>query len=649
MPVPYHEIRLQDLSPSESQFMVESLLMTGSIPSELQRFIQDKIEGNPFYIEEVINSLIESETLIRENDNWQVKRQIGDSDISSSIHGVISGRIDRLENDTKRILQEASVIGRSFLYEILKRITDLRDQIDSSLSGLERLDLIKTRTVQPDLEYIFKHALTQEVVYNGLLKKERRAIHEQIGLVIELLFQDRLPEFYETLAYHYKYGLTVSKAINYLMKSGEKCLKRYAVQESHEHYKEAYSLIIEKKSKTEEDRELLFDLLIKWSLVYYYSGDFNKLTALLRRHEDEADNIKDKEKQGMFYGWLGFILHFMMDLKDAYRYLKKALKIGEKANNRRVIGYACCWLTYVCAVTDKYEEGYSYWKRAVEIAETIKNDHYLYFKSKGGLPHLNSFNGQKKQSYEIGETLIQYGEKHSNIRSQVVGNICIGYSLIADGDLIKAISYFQKAVDLAEDPFYTQWPRLFVGMCHILNDQIEIGEYPLTKVDSYNKQSGCELFSAAIQSLIGIIKIKNGEMSQGLKMIEKVYNLNKEKNWGWGITLSEYVLGKLYFQIAYGEKPKMSIVLNNVGFLTKHVPFASKKSETYYQKAIEHGKKFDAKYFLGQSHIELGQLYLNKKRIEQARDCFMKAVALFERIDAKTNLKKAREAIGSLQ
>ena len=171
MSVLYHEIRLQDLSPSESQVMVESLLKTESIPSRLQQFVQDKIEGNPFYIEEVINSLIESETLIRENDIWQVKRQIDESDISSSIHGVISGRLDRLENDTKRILQEASVIGRSFLYEILKRITNLKDQIDSCLSGLERLDLIKTRTVQPDLEYIFKHALTQEVVYNGLLKR----------------------------------------------------------------------------------------------------------------------------------------------------------------------------------------------------------------------------------------------------------------------------------------------------------------------------------------------------------------------------------------------------------------------------------------------------------------------------------------------
>jgi class 3 adenylate cyclase len=273
MSVPYHEIRLQDLSPSESQVMVESLLMTDSIPSELQRFVQDKIEGNPFYIEEVINSLIESETLIKENDSWQVERQIVESDISSSIHGVISGRLDRLENDTKRILQEASVVGRSFLYEILKKITELKDQIDKCLSGLERLDLIKTRAVHPDLEYIFRHALTQEVVYNGLLIKERQAIHERVGHVIEKLFQERLPEFYETLSFHFKQGKSINKAIYYLMKAGEKSLNRYALEESHQYYQDAFNLLSYDSEKLKENDKLLIDLLIKWALVYYYRGD----------------------------------------------------------------------------------------------------------------------------------------------------------------------------------------------------------------------------------------------------------------------------------------------------------------------------------------------------------------------------------------
>ncbi|MBU1904360.1 MAG: hypothetical protein KJ573_12310, partial [Proteobacteria bacterium] len=95
-----------------------------------------------------------------------------------------------MESESKRILQEASVIGRSFLYDILRKITDLKEKCDMCLSALERMDLIKARSLQPELEYIFNHALTQEVVYNGLLIKEREEIHGRIAGVIEELFSE---------------------------------------------------------------------------------------------------------------------------------------------------------------------------------------------------------------------------------------------------------------------------------------------------------------------------------------------------------------------------------------------------------------------------------------------------------------------------
>ena len=243
LPHPYLEITLQDLSRSDSQEMVQSLLRADKIPPDLQRFIQQKVEGNPFYLEEAINSLIESDFLVRDDGGWRITQKIGEADISSTIHGVISARVDRLEQQSKRILQEASVIGRSFYYEILNKISALKEGIDKCLIGLERLDLIKAKGIQPELEYFFKHALTQEVVYNGLLKKERRKIHESIGSVIEELFKDRLPEFYETLAYHFKMGQSIHKAIDYLMKSGEKSLRRYALDESNQSYQEAYDLL----------------------------------------------------------------------------------------------------------------------------------------------------------------------------------------------------------------------------------------------------------------------------------------------------------------------------------------------------------------------------------------------------------------------
>ncbi len=126
----YHEIRLQDLSLSDAQDMLASLLNTENIPSELKRWVQDKTEGNPFYLEELINTLIESRVLIQDSGGWKITRAITETEISSSVHGLISGRLDRLERETRRILQEASVIGRAFLYEILIMVSEIKDRID---------------------------------------------------------------------------------------------------------------------------------------------------------------------------------------------------------------------------------------------------------------------------------------------------------------------------------------------------------------------------------------------------------------------------------------------------------------------------------------------------------------------------------------
>ena len=124
------------------------------------------------------------------------------------------------------------MLGRTVPYEILKGITEYPDSLDRSLADLELLDLVR-RDPQAEQEYVFKHALIQEVVYGSLLKKDRQAMHQRIGLVMEQVFQDRLPEIYETLSLHFKHTELSQKALHYLIESGRKSLQKYAVQESH--------------------------------------------------------------------------------------------------------------------------------------------------------------------------------------------------------------------------------------------------------------------------------------------------------------------------------------------------------------------------------------------------------------------------------
>jgi tetratricopeptide (TPR) repeat protein len=368
----YNEIRLQDLSPSEAQDMVGSLLRTDTIPTQLRKFIRDKAEGNPFYLEEVINSLIETDVLIKDNGSWKLARSFTEKDIPSTVQGVISARLDRLERQTKRILQEASVIGRAFLYEILKRISDLKDYIDKSLMNLERLDLIKTRTLQPELEYIFKHALTQEVVYNGLLIKERRLIHEKIGLVMEELFHDHLPEFYEILAYHYSQADNSQKACAYLKLSGDKAAKNYANNEAIRFYKEAIRMLDTQPESLENKKEKLKVHLMMITPFMYLSYPEGSL-EILQNAEKLAHELGDEKNLVKIHVWLGLYYSTAGNPSLGLEYAEKCFSTAEKIKDFGLMAQSASQICVANFMTGDLAKIVDIGGKAIELLE----EHHL--------------------------------------------------------------------------------------------------------------------------------------------------------------------------------------------------------------------------------------------------------------------------------
>jgi class 3 adenylate cyclase/tetratricopeptide (TPR) repeat protein len=644
----YQEIRLQDLSSSEAQDMLESLLKTHLIPSDLKQLVQGKAEGNPFYLEELVNSLIESETLIRDNGNWKITRPISQSEISSTIHGVISGRLDRLEKETRRILQEASVIGRAFFYEILKRITALEDRIDRGLSSLERLDLIRTRSIEPDLEYMFKHPLTQEVVYNGLLKKERQAIHEQIALVMEQLFHDRLPEFYETLAFHFSQGQSVIKAVDYLVKSGEKSLARYAVEEAHQYFKEAFDILASKTDKSKAEKVALIDILNSWGYAYYYLGDFKEFFDLFNSQKDLAESLDDKARVGMFYAWFGIALWMSGKAKDAYECLCNALQLGKNSGNQKVVGYACTWLTWACGELGLFAEGMGFGERAQKIAKSFPSDQYLFFKSLGAVSYINFLKGDIKRVFEGAELLLKYGERTSNSRSKVFGHWVNGWAYGLTGDMNSSQKSCEKALEVALDPFYASFPKASLGMAFLFGGQFQEAEDVLHSLLDFSEKRAIGQLSEIAYLFLAPTLIAKGQIKQGITMLEEARQTlirNQRSTW---YAQSEYVLGKMYSQIATGPTPAFSIMAKNIGFLVRNVPFAGKKAEEHYNKAIEVAKEIGAKSILGRACLDLGLLHEAKRRKDQARECISEAINIFQECEAETYLKQAKEALTSL-
>jgi class 3 adenylate cyclase/tetratricopeptide (TPR) repeat protein len=645
----HREIQLHDLSSSETQDMIGSLLKTDRIPAELQKYLGEKAEGNPFYLEEVINSLIESEALVKYYANWKLSLSISDIDIPPTIHGVIGGRLDRLEMETKRILQEASVIGREFLYNILKQISDLNYHIDRCLSDLVGLDLIKTKSIQPELEYIFKHGLTQETAYKGLLKKERREIHKRIGIVIEQLFQDRLPEFYETLAYHFSKSQSELKAVDYLIKSGDKSLKRYALEESDQYFRRAYDILSNRPEKTKEEFGILMDIINKWASVFYFIGDVSGFMKLLKAHEKDVERVDDKSRQGMYYAWFGWAKGMQEQVKDSFYYLEKALKIGEDIDDQLVVGYACTWLIYSC-MECLIGKGVNYGEKAFEIAKDIKSDQYLYFKSLGGMGHIYYLQGKRKRTSEIAKSLLEYGKRHSNVRCMTVGHICSGYEHALAGDFSSAIRCYQEAITVSKDPIYRHWAGVFLGTAYLSNGQLKEAEAPLHEVVLYSQKYGYGILGTMAYAAYGIVIIEKGQMSQGLKILEDAKRSSLKNERVWVYAFVEYLLGSVYAEMARGGKSiNLLTMAKNIGFLIKNVPIAGKKAEDHFSNTIRVAKEIGANGLLGPAYLDLGLFYKAKKRTTQAKECITRAIDVFTQSEADVYLKHAREALASLQ
>jgi class 3 adenylate cyclase/tetratricopeptide (TPR) repeat protein len=649
MGMPYREIRLEALSPSETALLVGSLLGNGTAPLPLQRIIQEKVGGNPFYVEEVINSFIESGILVPHDVEWSFKGNLQEIMVPPTIQGIIAARVDLLDDATKLVLQEASVIGREFYQEVLENITAVEGPISPYLQKLEALDLIRVGTIQPDVEYYFKHALIQEAVYHGLLRKQRKDIHERVGLALEAFFQERSLELWETLAFHFKRGLSLRKAVDYLVKSGEKSLRRHALEEANLYYREAFDRLSPNPARSKDEDLLLIDLLMDWCMVFYYLGRFEGMTNLLLSHLDIAKSLQDKAKTGAYYFWLGHAAFWQgARLEDSYHYLQQALALGEETGNRQLIGSACSFLIKTCAEMGYLKEAIEFEKRTEEHRELFAADIFFHFTYYTGKGYLGWFLGDRARIYEAGKVLLDFGEKVSSLRCRMLGNMLMGFRHYLDMDMVRAIDYQQKVIAQG-DPYHAMFARLLVGLFLVHVGEFAKAEEHLTLVIEYSEKEQNEYLKTAANLFLGAALAARGDLVKGIRLVEEASKDFLEHQRKIFYSLSESILGTIYLQVYQGAGDKrFSFLVRNLGFLLKNVPSAGKNAERHLTNAIQVARQTGAQGFLGQPCLQLGLLYKLKGQKEKAKEFLEEATRAFEDCQSAASLHRAQELLQSM-
>ncbi len=304
--------------------MVSHLLNTEEIDEQIQQLLFEKTEGIPFFVEQLVSSLRDQKIIKKDGNKIFLARDIKNATIPSTIQDVIMARVDLLPEEAKALLQKSAVAGREFGHRLLRKITGFsEDQLLPLLSFLKDSELIYERGIYPQSTYVFKHALTQEVAYNSLLLSKRREIHRQIGETIEQVYERKLEEFSEILAYHFSEGEDWLSAYNYSLKSGLKVFYHSVYEQAQRYYEDALRALKnlpKETSRIEQEIDLRF--LMRSALVP------------LRRHQEWGEWVGGAELLAREIGddaRLSNALNLLSTLHWTVGRNQEAIKLGEKA------------------------------------------------------------------------------------------------------------------------------------------------------------------------------------------------------------------------------------------------------------------------------------------------------------------------------
>jgi tetratricopeptide (TPR) repeat protein len=435
------------LSAEDSAHMVAAVLATDALPDALRGLVSGKAEGNPFYVEELVKSLEEGGALRRVGTGYELARAVGEIAIPGTIQDVIAARIDRLAEAPKRTLQLAAVIGREFTRRLVDRLGEIRERTDGLLRELTALELIHERRLFPELAYMFKHALTQDVAYASLLVQRRRELHRLVGLAIEELYADRLPEHYEMLAHHFSRAEDWERALEYLLKAAEKATQAFGLRQALELYADALEAVRRLGDRVPVTTPAAIHRAR--ADLFFGVGDFGRsheaaeaLVALARR-------LGDRVLEANALVQLAAALQWLEDFPAALQRAQEAIEIAEAHGAPRPLGGALYVRSYVFSVSGKLEESEAGYTRAIEIVRA-QGDRSAEALALHMVATQRSWQGRYSESLELSREGTRLGREGRLVVGLLRNLWTQGLALTDTGSYDAALAAFSEGQALAE-------------------------------------------------------------------------------------------------------------------------------------------------------------------------------------------------------
>ena len=337
----YTQLRLDPLEAESGIEMLSALLGDGLDLKPLKRLIIERTEGNPFFMEETVQVLFDDGALVR-NGTVKLTKYLSELRIPPTVQSILASRIDRLRPHEKDLLQTLAVIGREFSLSVLKAVVSKpADDLNRMLSDLQLGEFIYEQPAIGDIEFTFKHALTQEVAYNSVLIERRKELHELAAHALEALFPDRLDDHTSELARHYSRSNDARKAIHYLKRAGQRAQHRSAFSEARSYLADGFGLLKKLSDDRERDRQ---ELALQIALSHCLSGTKGlgsvEFENALRRARELCEQVGDDISLFRVLEGLRILHLFRQEPKTAQELAQEQVAIAERLQAPRVLAAA---------------------------------------------------------------------------------------------------------------------------------------------------------------------------------------------------------------------------------------------------------------------------------------------------------------------
>ncbi|MBI5649832.1 MAG: AAA family ATPase [Chloroflexi bacterium] len=472
----YTPIALEPLDETQARTLVGNLLHIEDLPEQVRALILKKAEGNPFFVEEVIRSLLDAKLVVRDNGHWRATREIATIAIPDTLAGVISARLDRLDDDSKRAAQTASVIGREFQRGVLTEILDAPQTLDGALVNLQRRELVREKSRAPDVTWLFKHALTQEAAYASVLLSKRRDLHRRAAECLERLDPERIYD----IARHFLEAQEPARALPYLVQAGARAAREYSTQEAIGYFARAVEIAHAQKDVTHArrayeglgnallligdvprvlqnyqamlefarahtDTAMQVSALNKFAMVQMIVGDFPTVETNLRESEKIARAANDRTGLAEMFTVRCGICTSSGDFDGAIRYLGESVEVGRELNVKEQMAFGTTHTANTLMYITKFDEAWQKAQEAMQICEEIGDRLHQAELLAGVYAFIHIRKGELDTARAFGEQGVAIAARIGSTLALTEGNYMLGTIARLRGDYENATRHFEQS------------------------------------------------------------------------------------------------------------------------------------------------------------------------------------------------------------